>query len=88
MVRVVPGGLPRQHLARSDLSTGFIAWHLAPQIILPYRKGRLAFLMGSAIVGGCFAFAAKRQGSVRWTTVSHIVTDSSGLRAARYRLGR
>jgi hypothetical protein len=67
---------------------GFTLWHLAPQTILPSRRGRLGFLLGAGVVGACSTWGAWRTGSIRATLIPHIVTDACGIHAARYRLGR
>lgn len=67
---------------------GFTVWHLAPQIVLPSRHGRIGFLAGAALVGAASARAAWKTRGLRWTLGPHILTDACGVRAALFRLGR
>jgi membrane protease YdiL (CAAX protease family) len=66
---------------------GFGAWHLAPQAIHPASMGRVAYVASATALGLSWGCVAYRTGSVRWTTLSHLLTDGSGLRNARYFLG-
>jgi hypothetical protein len=66
---------------------GFTVWHLAPASVRPPRQGRL-FLVGSALIGGGFGWVAWCTRSLRWTLPAHLVTDASGLSAARFWLDR
>jgi hypothetical protein len=67
---------------------GFTLWHLAPQIVLPSHHGRAGFLGGAAVVGAASARMAWTTRGLRWTLVPHILTDTCGVRAALFRLGR
>lgn len=67
---------------------GFATWHLAPQIVLPSRLGRLRFVLGAAVVGGCSTGVAWRTGGLRSALLPHIATDACGVRASLFRLGR
>jgi Type II CAAX prenyl endopeptidase Rce1-like len=69
-------------------AVGFTAWHLAPLSVRPYRHGTLAFLAPAGLIGAGYGWVAWRNGSVRLTLPAHIATDASGLRAARFWLGR
>jgi membrane protease YdiL (CAAX protease family) len=69
-------------------AVGFTAWHLAPLSVQPYRHGTLAFLAPAGLIGAGYGWVAWRTGSLRLTLPAHIVTDASGLRAARFWLGR
>jgi hypothetical protein len=62
-------------------------WHLAPQIVLPSHHGRAGFLGGAALVGAASARVAWTTRGLRWTLVSHVLTDACGVRAALFRLG-
>ncbi len=64
-------------------SIGFGLWHLAPQVIHP-GASPLGFTLGSVIIGLCWGWVAHRTGSLRLPLLSHIVTDSSGLRNALF----
>ena len=66
---------------------GFTAWHLAPTSVRPARQSRM-FLAGSALIGVGFGWVAWRTGSLRLTLPAHLLTDASGLPAARFWLGR
>jgi membrane protease YdiL (CAAX protease family) len=66
---------------------GFTVWHLAPQIILPSRRGRAQFLVGAGLVGAASARVAWKTRGLRWTLPAHVLTDACGVRATLYRLG-
>jgi len=66
---------------------GFTLWHLAPQLVLPPRRGRLGFIVGSALVGAASTHVARRTGGLRAAVVAHFLTDACGAGAARFRLG-
>lgn len=78
----------RPRLAQAWSLTGFAAWHLAPQIILPSPLGRGRFVAGSAAVGLVSTTAAWTAGGLRQAVVAHAITDACGVTAARFRLGR
>jgi len=63
-------------------------WHIAPQLVLPSRLGRVRFLAGAGLVGAASARVAWRTRGLRWTLLPHVLTDANGVRAALYRLGR
>jgi len=67
---------------------GFSLWHLAPQIVLPSRRGRWAFVAGASVVGTASTCASWRAGGVRWVLLPHMATDACGVTAARFRVGR
>jgi membrane protease YdiL (CAAX protease family) len=67
---------------------GFALWHLAPQVILPSRRGRWPFVAGAAAVGAASAYSTWRSGSIRNSLGPHAFTDACGVTAARFRLGR
>ena len=68
-------------------AAGFAAWHLAPQIIHPSAMGPLVYVAASLGLGISWGWVAWRTGSIRWTSVSHVLTDASGLRNAFFFLG-
>jgi hypothetical protein len=68
--------------------TGFTAWHLAPQLVLPSLLGRWRFLLGAAWVGAAATASARRTGGLRSSLLPHVLTDACGVTAARFRLGR
>jgi Type II CAAX prenyl endopeptidase Rce1-like len=55
---------------------GFTVWHLAPQVILPSRRGRVKFLVGAGLVGAAPARVARTTRSLRWTLLAHVLTDA------------
>jgi membrane protease YdiL (CAAX protease family) len=67
---------------------GFAIWHLAPQSVHPIRMpgGVPAFIAGATFVGACWGWVAWRSGSIRWATLSHVLTDFLGLGATIYLL--
>lgn len=66
---------------------GFGLWHLAPQIVLPSRHGRWAFVAGAVLVGSASALVSSRSGGLRWVLLPHAATDACGVTAARFRRG-
>jgi membrane protease YdiL (CAAX protease family) len=66
---------------------GFGAWHLAPQAIHPASMGRARYAVASTALGLSWGRVAWRTRSLRWTTLSHVITDASGIRNARFFLG-
>lgn len=67
---------------------GFSLWHVAPQVVLPSRRGRARFVVGAAVVGAASAAVSRRTRGLRWVLLPHIATDACGVTAARFRLGR
>ena len=67
-------------------SLGFALWHLAPQAVHPTAMpgGVAAFIAGALFLGLCWGWVAWRTGSIRWTVVSHVLTDFLGLGALVY----
>lgn len=67
-------------------SFGFALWHYAPQVVFVNKRpgGAHSFVVFSFFLGLVFAYAAKRQQSVVWTTVAHILFDFAGLGARAY----
>jgi len=67
-------------------SVGFALWHLAPQAVHPITMpdGMMAFIAGALFFGLCWGWVAWRTGSIRWTVVSHVLTDFLGLGALVY----
>jgi len=65
---------------------GFAAWHLAPLSVRPSAMpgGAGGFVAGAFFLGLCWGWVAWRTGSIRWTVVSHILLDLSGLGALHY----
>jgi hypothetical protein len=66
---------------------GFGAWHLAPQVIHPAAMSPAIFVAASVALGLSWGWVAWRSGSLRWVSVSHLLTDGSGLRNALFFLG-
>jgi uncharacterized protein len=79
---IYPRVFPRQ-LVRGYLypAVGFALWHVVPQSIHPsqLRGGTKAFLAGALFIGLGHGWVAWRTGSIRWTTLTHILTDFLGL---------
>lgn len=63
---------------------GFALWHLAPQVIHPSSMGARKYALASLFLGLSWGRVAWRTGSIRWTTLSHVVTDGSGLENSRF----
>lgn len=64
-------------------AVGFGAWHLAPQEIHPSPMGRVRYAAAAGLLGASWGWDAYRTGSIRLTTLSHMVTDGSGIRSER-----
>src|SRR4051812_3658497 len=67
-------------------SVGFALWHFAPQSIFPNRApgGSVSLVAVSLLLGLVWGFVARHTGSIRWTTIAHILFDFSGLGARLY----
>ena len=63
---------------------GFGAWHLAPQVIHPSALGPLVFTIAATVLGLSWGWVAWRTGSLRWVSVSHVMTDGSGLKSSLF----
>jgi hypothetical protein len=68
-------------------AVGFAAWHFAPQVIHPSAMGQAVFVVASLVLGLSWGWVAFRTGSLRYVSISHVLTDGSGLRSALYFLG-
>ncbi len=66
---------------------GFGLWHLAPQVIHPSPVGPVVYVVSATALGLSWGWVAWRSGALRWVSVSHVVTDGSGLRNAVFFLG-
>jgi membrane protease YdiL (CAAX protease family) len=66
---------------------GFGLWHLAPQVIHPSAMGPAAYVVAATALGLSWGWVAWRTGSLRWVSVSHVLTDGSGIRNALFFLG-
>ncbi len=62
-------------------SVWFGYWHLSPQVIFPSQMpgGTFAFASMAIFLGLVYGWVVKRTGSIRWVTLSHILTDFMGL---------
>lgn len=58
---------------------GFALWHISPNSVNPSSFGIPLFVLFSGILGVFWGVAAYRTKSVRWTLLSHIIVDFSGL---------
>ena len=67
-------------------SAGFAVWHLAPQSVVPSRHpgGAVSYVISSGLFGLLWGRILNRTGSIRWTVVSHVLLDFSGLGARIY----
>ncbi len=68
-------------------AVGFGGWHVAPQVIHPSAMGRAAYAIAAIALGLSWGWVAWRTGSLRWVSVSHVLTDGSGLRSALFFVG-
>jgi membrane protease YdiL (CAAX protease family) len=69
------------------LAFAFGAWHVIPQSVVPFGGGSAALVLGACFIGLGFGWVAWRTGSIRWTTLAHIITDATGIGAAFFVLG-
>lgn len=62
-------------------SGGFAVWHMAPQSVVPcrYPGGAVSYVISSGGFGLLWGHLVNRTGSIRWTVVSHVLLDFSGL---------
>lgn len=68
-------------------AVGFGLWHRAPQVIHPSAMSSRAYVAAATALGPSWGWVAWRTGSLRWVTVSHVLTDGSGVRNAAFFLG-
>jgi hypothetical protein len=68
-------------------AVGFAAWHFAPQVIHPSAMGPSVFVAASFLLGASWGWVAFRTGTLRLVSISHVLTDGSGIRSALYFLG-
>lgn len=62
----------------------FALWHISPNSVNPSSYGIPMFVLFSGILGVFWGIVAYRTKSLRWTIVSHIIVDFSGLGALFY----
>jgi membrane protease YdiL (CAAX protease family) len=67
-------------------TVGFAAWHYAPQVVFPsrYPGGKTSFVASAGLFGLLWGRVAARQGTIAWSTISHVLLDFSGLGARKY----
>ena len=60
---------------------GFAVWHFAPQSVFPNQApgGNVSLVATAGILGLLWGRVARQSRSIRWTTVSHVLFDFSGL---------
>lgn len=63
---------------------GFMIWHLAPNAVNPSSQGVIPFVAGAGFIALCWGLVALRTNSIRWTIISHIILDLSGMGALFY----
>ena len=63
---------------------GFGAWHAAPQVIHPSPMGTVRYVAAATALGMSWGLVAWRSRSLGAVLASHLVTDASGVRNARY----
>ena len=66
---------------------GFGAFHFAPQVIHPSPLGPVWFVAAATVMGLSWGWVAYRSGTLRWVSLSHLLTDGSGLRNALLFIG-
>ena len=67
-------------------SIGFGIWHFAPQSVRANTMpgGAWSFVLVAGIFGLGWAWLAQPSGSIRWTTLGHVLFDFGGLGALLY----
>jgi len=62
-------------------TVGFAVWHFAPQSVFPNPRpgATVSLVVAAGIVGLMWGWVAHKTKSIRWTTLSHILFDFSGL---------
>jgi len=67
-------------------TVGFAVWHYAPQGVFPsrYPGGVTTFVMSAGLFGLLWGRVAPRNGSIKWSVISHVLLDFSGLGARIY----
>lgn len=66
---------------------GFGAWHVAPQVIHASPMGTFVYVAAATVLGLSWGFVAWRTGTLRWTSLSHVLTDGSGIRNSLFFIG-
>lgn len=69
-------------------SLGFAVWHIAPQSVFANTRpgGVMSLVAVALVIGLMWGWVSLKTRSVRWTTLSHILFDFSGLGARVYLL--
>lgn len=64
-------------------TVGFALWHYAPQVVFPsrYPGGATSCVARAGLFGLLWGRAARRNGFIGWTVISHVLLDFSGLGA-------
>jgi len=67
-------------------TVGFAMWHYAPQVVFPsrYPGGSTSFVLSAGLFGLLWGRVASHNGSIAWSTISHVLLDFSGLGARIY----
>lgn len=60
-------------------SLGFALSHAAPLAVNPSSIGVIPFIASALFIGLCWGWVAFRTKSIRWTIISHILLDISGI---------
>jgi membrane protease YdiL (CAAX protease family) len=65
---------------------GFAVWHYAPQVVFPsrYPGGATSFVASAGLFGLMWGRVSSRNGTIGWSTISHVLLDFSGLGARVY----
>lgn len=64
----------------------FGIWHISPQSVKTSTMpgGIFSFIFYALLLGLAYAYCARKTGTIRWVTVSHVIHDSLGLGALAY----
>ena len=67
-------------------SLGFAVWHFAPQSVRANSMpgGAWSFVLAAGLFGLGWTWLAEQSGSIRWTTLTHILFDFAGFGALIY----
>lgn len=60
---------------------GFAVWHFAPQSVFPNQRpgAAVSLVVAAGVVGLMWGWVVFRSKSIRWTSLTHILFDFSGL---------
>lgn len=63
---------------------GFAVWHISPLAVQPPSFPSYLFVLSAGFIGICWGVVAYQTKSIKWTIISHILLDFSGIGALFY----